>query len=282
MKMLEKIDRNSPPRILRELNALLQTVFGFNFERWHQYARWPAEYTCYGIFEGERLLANAGVFEMDLRVKGCPQPAVQLGAVATRPEVRGQGLSRRILEHILALYPGTPMLLCANQAVVDFYPRFGFTRLPSWQARLSLRLDQPGVRMHRLAAEDPALAAYVEKRAVFSRLLDCRNAAPILYFHLLHDDAHPAYEIPELGCLLVAVQRGAALCLQELVATRAVTFAELVPYLGFSGVKNIQFGFNPDWLGVKPQWVLREKDLLFQRAAPDLPEPCCFPELLRT
>lgn len=282
MLTLVKIDRNSTPQVLAELNALILATFGFTFERWRQYGRWPDEYACYGVFEDGQLLSNAGVFEMELLVKGKRQAAVQLGAVATRPDWRGRGLSRRVLEHILAMYPDTPMLLCANESVVDFYPRFGFNRLPSWQPRLTQALDQPGVRLHRLSVEDPRLAACIDRRAIYSRILDCQNGAPILWFHLLHDDAHPAYFIPELECLLVAEPRGATLALQELVATRPVAFADLLPCLGFSGVKSIQFGFNPDWLGVEPEWVPREKDLLFLRGTLDLPVRYCLPELLRT
>lgn len=42
---------------------------------------------------------------------------------------RGRGLSRQLMEHIMATYEDIPMYLSANESVLDFYPRFGFERV---------------------------------------------------------------------------------------------------------------------------------------------------------
>jgi len=57
--------------------------------------------------------------------------AVQIGTVATHPDWRGQGLSGKLLKQALADYREQAdfFFLFANNTVVNFYPRFGFSPL---------------------------------------------------------------------------------------------------------------------------------------------------------
>lgn len=71
--------------------------------------------------------------------------ALSLGAVATKKEYRGKGYIRVLMEHIINKYNNIPMYLFANDSVVDFYPRFGFTRtyekLPVYECDINNEID---------------------------------------------------------------------------------------------------------------------------------------------
>ncbi|WP_326717516.1 GNAT family N-acetyltransferase [Vagococcus jeotgali] len=56
---------------------------------------------------------------------------LQLGTVMTKETYRDQGLSRRLIEEILKDYQGKVdmIFLFANETVLEFYPKFGFSRV---------------------------------------------------------------------------------------------------------------------------------------------------------
>ena len=90
----------------------------------------------------------------------------ELASIVVKKEFRGQGLARRIIEHLLAGHPGTLYLMCAARACSmyekfgfygieeDEYPRF-FRRL-SWIMKISARLfGMRGLIMRRDGQAEP-------------------------------------------------------------------------------------------------------------------------------
>lgn len=49
----------------------------------------------------------------------------ELASIAVKRAFRGQGLARRIIEHLIAAHPGTLYLVC-NERVCSMYEHFGF------------------------------------------------------------------------------------------------------------------------------------------------------------
>ncbi len=303
---ITRITHDSPAEIHARLDDLLLEAFDLSLAGWRARGHWTADYTCHALVEDGEVLASAGVYRMEMLVRGEKQVWLQLGAVATRKARRGEGLSRRVLDDIFDHYsrrcPGAPFFLFANDSVLDFYPRFGFRRLrdqqpwlhdqqpwlPDFQPRLARRLDGPPPgAMRRLAVDDPAVGRYLQGRACFSALLDCANAAPLNWFHLLAEYADCIYEIPRLRTMLVARQRGDTLSLKDVVSLRPLTFAELAPCLGFRGVRAVRFGFNPDWLGVDYEMAATEEEdatPIFARGDLSLPDSVgwMLPLMIRT
>jgi N-acetylglutamate synthase-like GNAT family acetyltransferase len=52
----------------------------------------------------------------------------ELASIAVIPERRGQGIARKIIEHLLAQEGGVVYLTCRSQ-LESFYTRFGFRRI---------------------------------------------------------------------------------------------------------------------------------------------------------
>lgn len=73
----------------------------------------------------------------------------------------------------------------------------------------------------------------------------------INWFHLLYGHQNNIYEVPQLEIMLVAHKQDNKLTIYDIVASKPVSFEQIVPYICFEGVSIIQFGFNPDWLGIE-------------------------------
>jgi len=272
---------HNDPAYERLLNDLIREVFGFRFAPWYALGLWDARYESYAVIEKGKMLANVCVFHTDLRVAGQPVRALQFGAVATRKKHRGRGLSRALMEYITAQYPQTPAFLFANESVTDFYPRFGFRRVPTHRPVLRQSLHNPGKTPIRLQQDSPALLDALARRGQLSRVLDCGNTDPIRRFHLLMDYADSIYLLPECGAVAVAEQSGETLFLADVIAAQPVTFAQLAKELPFCDVSRVEFGFTPDFLGVEPEWEA-DDEILFLRGDWQWPERCCFPAISMT
>ena len=231
-----------------QLNDLILEAFHFSFDKWHEKKVWDDDFERYSIIENGVMLAQISVFKMKMLINGKKKEVLQLGGVATREEYRGKGLSREIMEHILAKYPDTPAFLHGGNSVVDFYPKFGFKPFQYKQPYIECKLHNQG-EMIKLDIKDPKVDMYLKERNQYSKILDCLNQYSIDWFHLLYSFENNIYEIPQLDLMFVAKQKDNRLMIYDIVAKRNVTFEEIAPHLCFEGVHIIEFDFNPDWLG---------------------------------
>lgn len=113
------------------LGALTQAAFGFDFEAWAARgfcAR--GAYVPYSFEEEGRILSNVSVNRMEFCLNGEKRRWLQLGTVATREDMRGRGLARRLVEIALAdsMDGCDGVYLFANPEAAGFYEKCGFTR----------------------------------------------------------------------------------------------------------------------------------------------------------
>lgn len=113
------------------LGALTQAAFGFDFEAWAARGFCAhGAYVPYSFEEDGRILSNVSVNRMEFCLNGEKRRWLQLGTVATREDMRGRGLARRLVEIALADsmdgYDG--VYLFANPEVSGFYEKCGFIR----------------------------------------------------------------------------------------------------------------------------------------------------------
>jgi GNAT superfamily N-acetyltransferase len=95
--------------------------------------------------QGE-LLALAGALVADVKVgAGEPFPVAGIGGVIVRPEMRGRGLAKLVIDAILdvarRLGPERAMLFCRTP-LITLYERFGFRAIDA-----PVTADQPGGRI---------------------------------------------------------------------------------------------------------------------------------------
>ncbi|MCL6589055.1 MAG: GNAT family N-acetyltransferase [Firmicutes bacterium] len=228
------------------LNNLLKDIF-FDFQFWYDLNLWDKNYESYSIIEDGEMVSNVCVFKTQILFNQKKYTALSIGAVATKKEFRGRGLSRILMDHVIQKYEGTPMYLSANDGVAGFYPKFGFKRifekLPVCEVKINNDLQPVKLRY-----DDPKVWDYVFKRVNFSPILDCLNTASINIFHIYWGYLKDfIYEIPELDTLVIAGQEDSILKLIGVFSLKDISFSELVRYLPFGNVTKVEFGFMPYW-----------------------------------
>lgn len=110
-------------------NELAKFVFNLDFSKWYEKGCWNDQYICYSYIDGDKIIANASVSKMTIIVNGKEYKAIQIGTVMTHPNYRNKGLARKLMDHIIDIYQDQYefIYLFANESVLDFYPKFGFS-----------------------------------------------------------------------------------------------------------------------------------------------------------
>jgi predicted GNAT family N-acyltransferase len=248
------------------LNRLLKDIF-LDFRFYYDLDLWNENYESYSIIKYGEMLSNICVFRTKLQFSGKEYLALSIGAVATKEEHRGKGLSRILLEHILEKYKHVPMYLYANETVLDFYPKFGFKRayekLPVYECKIN-----NNIKPAKLSFDDPKVWNYVFKRVNFCKELDCLNTASINIFHIYWGYLKECiYEIPEIETMIIAEQKGTTLKIIGVFSLKETSFSEFLGYLPFSNVQRIECGFMPHWTDIKYSMQEYECEHLFARGA---------------
>ncbi|MFG2839371.1 GNAT family N-acetyltransferase [Streptomyces zaomyceticus] len=99
----------------------------------------------FGIRDGERLVAHAGLVRIPVAIGDAETEMVGLGGVAVAPDMQGRGLARVVvaaaLDHARTLGPDHAILFC-RPPLVALYQRLGWH--PVGQ---DVRVAQPGARV---------------------------------------------------------------------------------------------------------------------------------------
>ncbi len=246
--------RTATPEFNHRLNQLMQAVFGFSFQRFQGLDVWDEDYEYFGFVDDGELIANVGVYHMMLVMQGRERKVLQIGAVATAESRRLQGLARQLFEEVLQRYPDVPMYLYGGDDVTAFYDKFGFrTAVENQPYICDAAGNVPGGyrssgRCIPLALTDPKVDQYLQRRAVFSEILDCTNPYAVNWFHLAYNYSDSIYEMSQDRGLAIFQKEGSVLRLLDLVLPQPLAFAELCQELPLRGITRLEFGFTPDFL----------------------------------
>ncbi len=115
-------------------NKLTNETFGFDFNDWYNNGYWNDNYIPYSIIIDNEIAANVSVNIMNFNDNGIIRHFIQLGTVMTKPEYRNKGLIRILMNEIENDYPDVDgTFLFANDEVLEFYKKFGFTEANEYQ-----------------------------------------------------------------------------------------------------------------------------------------------------
>jgi predicted GNAT family N-acyltransferase len=246
------------------LNNLLKDIF-FDFQFWYDLNLWDKNYESYSIVVDGEIVSNICFYKSEIVFKQKRYTALSIGAVATKQEYRGRGLSRVLMEHIISKYEGIPMYLSANDGVVDFYPRFGFKRIFEKLPVCETEIDNH-ISPIKLQYDDPKVWDYVYNRKNYSDRLDCLNTKSINMFHIYFGYLKDSiYEIPELKTMVIAEQQESTLKLIGVFSLMDICFGDLAKHIPFHSVKKVEFGFMPYWPDIEYNMHDYETDPIFVR-----------------
>lgn len=245
-------------RARAELERFLHAMHGLDLTRWEEAGYWDERYQPFSLFDGDRIVASACMYSMDLVLEGRRVKVAQLSGVGTVPELRRRGLNRGLTERIVAEAAATGhegLFLFANREAFPYYASCGFRAVEERAPTLAVGDVAPRSGLRRLDMADARdrlrlHAAALERVPVSERL--GALGAKLLMFHALYALRDDVYEIPDLGAIVLFRIADGRLTLFDVVARELPSFAALHPCLAIRPHREVRFEFEPDRLGVEP------------------------------
>ncbi len=269
----------------RSFNALTRQTYGFDFEAWYRAGWWGGAYIPYSFADGGRIVANVSVNLMRLVIDGSDVNAIQLGTVMTDEACRNRGLSRALMDLILAEYEDKSdfIYLLANESVLDFYPKFGFERCTEYVCRTAAG-NPSSLSYRKLNLDDPddgAIFLSLIKNATPSAKIACRHDPGLVMFYCAAFYKDCLWYLPELELAAVAEQSDGALTLIDVFSGKQFDLDAVIGTLVETGTP-VTLGFTPRQ--DDPRFILTPKtdpdDTLFIRSKnPVLLPKAMFPLL---
>ena len=240
-------DYRHNPALRASLNTLAEKTFGINFESWHQNGFWGDTVIPYSFEQDGRIVSNILVSQIKFVIDGAEQSLIQLGTVMTDEACRGQGLSRMLMERVLAEYQDRcdGVYLYANDSVLDFYPKFGFRpyELYSYEKQVELSSERPlsdKINMADPQSRDAFLSAV--GRAAPNGRVSFRDVGLAAFWTAGPFSEH-VFRFPETDAYVVADVKDDTLHLYDVFAPSRVTPDTVAA--AFPAVRRIKAYFTP-------------------------------------
>lgn len=250
------IDSYRDNAALREsFYAMIATVFTrVNFAVWHDQGWWPDHYRPFSLLHYDQMVANVSVCEMTVLIDARPTPAIQIGAVATHPDYRGRGLSRRLMDHVMARYRDIPFaFLFANDSVLDFYPKFGFRPQKEMIFRTTRDIPPPAPNLRKLNVADPAdrelIRTRLASRTEPTSLFGARDFDFITAWHLINVYPEGVFYSEPLDVIWVISIEGRELHIADVIWQGELDIHSALPaVIPARGIDSITWCLTPDRL----------------------------------
>ena len=253
-------DYRDNPEYRASLNRLTQETYGFDFEEWYKLGYWGDRYQPHSLVHQGEVVANVSVNPIDFITEQGLHHTLQIGTVMTKQSYRKQGLSRILMQHILEEYQKEYDLiyLYANDSVLEFYPKFGFTvaeeyeyyKRVSLSAQERMRNGQVGqtlefVKLDGTKASDQKLIyELVSRAAVSSRYFVVGNPG-LTMFYLTSFLAENLYYCEQRELLAVAEYEDNRLVLADLFCSGEFAMEDVICSLCQAPETEVCLGFTP-------------------------------------
>lgn len=240
-------DYKDKEELRKSLSGLAKKTFGIDIEAWYQTGYWEDGYIPYSIVAEGKIVANISVNRMDFVSNGRRKHYIQLGTVITDTNYQKQGLSRYLMEAILKDYKDKSegIYLFANDSVLDFYPKFGFTKSKEYQYVKSVKNHgkQSAVLQSMNCGEDWERLEQAIKSNIFNGAFEMDNMGLIMFYatSLLKNNV---YYLEEKDTYAIANVKGNTLTLYSILSKEKVKEEWVIESFGDT-INNVVFEFTP-------------------------------------
>ena len=252
--------------ILRHsFNSLARETFGLDFEDWYQNGYWGDNYNPRSIIVGNKVIANVSVNKTDMLLDGEIKHFLQLGTVMTAKEYRNKGLIRKIMKQIEVEYEDVDgTYLFANDSVLDFYPKFGFTK--STEYVYSKQVNQEcEFKLEKIVMDHADKWKVLEAAMETNRFhggMDLYGNKELIMFYVTKFMQEDVYYHKETDTYLIAeIEEGEAV-LHNIFSSKLEEFDDVIPLLG-NAVQKVVLGFAPKQNAGFECQELKEEDTTF-------------------
>lgn len=234
---------------LREsFNMLANKIYGLDFEDWYQNGYWKDNYIPYSIVDGEKVVANASVNNMEFICDGKRKHYIQLGTVMTDEMYRNQGLSRFLIEEIFKNYKNKVdgIYLFANDSVLDFYPRFGFRKSKEYLYSKTVQNigKMRAVKMQMRNSTEWKVLENAIKNSTCNSSFYMENNLSLTMFHITKFMQESVYYIEEQETYVIAEIEQENLIIHNLFSKNLVNMDTMIDAFG-NDIRAVTLGFTP-------------------------------------
>lgn len=247
-------DYRHDDRLKESFNDLAIKTFGLDFRDWYNKGYWNDQYIPYSFVQEGKVIANASVYKMSIRINGEQLKGIQIGTVMTDEHYRHQGLSKQLMLHIMKEYEGACdfMYLFANETVLDFYPKFGFTRIHESEFSLDLtarpiQRKQTSVQQLTVEQDLALLEDYAKNRYIHSSLIAVEQNESLLMFYFTLVFPHAIYYLEELETIVFMEEEEGVLNIFDIISLQPIHIEELLANIVKDSTQKVVFYFTPEF-----------------------------------
>ncbi len=247
------------------LNRLTQKIYGFDFEAWYQNGYWQDKYIPYTLLYKNEVIANVSVSIMEFLIHGRRIRPIQIGTVMTEKSHRHQGLIRILMNSVMEDFQGNCdfIYLFANESVLDFYPKFGFVKIPEYECSKTYHKNKAAYGHRKINMENKQDAALLLRLIHNSHPIakvSMVNNTDLVMFYCLSFMKDNIYYIEDLDAAVLAEFNKNQLMIQDVFCEKPVDLDRIINTLMTSDTMIVYPGFTPIDDNSYIKGVLQETD----------------------
>ncbi|WP_088071952.1 GNAT family N-acetyltransferase [Gottfriedia luciferensis] len=270
-------------------NKLAKQTFGIDFSHWYNNGFWTNKYICYSYIKDDSVIANASINTMKVIINDQEYKAIQVGTVMTHPDYRNQGLSAKLMNHIIEKYESEYdfLYLFANKTVMDFYPKFGFTKVEESSYYMNVSdFKNSSSSLFSIRSLNPTnkddftiLKRLATERKSISSILGVVDFQPLMMVYIMYLFNNSIYYIEEKDSILIYKHEGKELHLFDFLTKDEININEILYQIVNSDTESVHFHFTPEHNNsIKTELIKQSDDTLFIRPyLKELPKHFYFP-----
>lgn len=236
-----------------DFNRLTNDVWEFDFENFYQSGFWKDQCMIYSIFDQDKIISHTTLSFFETNINHKTLKLAQLGTVMTDPDYQKLGLSRYLMDYIATEWQDRldGFFLFANDSVLDFYPKFGFTAVKEYQAVIHQSFQNRGevVRILNLDSEEDLqlFESYVDQSMV-TYALHMKNKDISFFYAYAYPEfgfKNSIYYIEALKTIAIAQIEDQVLTIFQLWQLEETALENVISALSIEPVNAVRFGFTP-------------------------------------
>jgi GNAT superfamily N-acetyltransferase len=227
---------------------LIRNVFGLDFKPWYQSGFCKNSFIPYTLFRNGVAVSSVGIVVNDFIWHDTKKKYIQISTVATDPDYRKNGLSNWLMETALKEWKEKCdcIYLYANDSVVDFYPKFGFSPAHEYMYHISIsKTDGKYRKLDLSIKEDVDLLIRKHKSSNPFSLLTMDDDIDILMFHCISFLHNNIYYIEKYDAVIIAEQENSKMFCYDIYTKNHCETSTLLGIIAADDNCAVSLGFTP-------------------------------------
>lgn len=252
----------------KAFNTMTFDFWEFTFESYYQSGYWDDTCLIFSLFEEEAIVAHTTLSLFTTYIDGKQIQLGQLGTVMTQPTHTKQGLSRFLMDYIFEAYRDQVegYFLFANASVLDFYPKFGFLKVPEFQATKDFEPQPHNWKIQQLdltLKEDLLCFQHYLNKGQTACRFDTQSYGLAHFYCYANPEfgfGDSIYFIPELETIVLAQQEEETLLVHQVYTFNTKKIDQAFQAVAAKNTQKIVLGYTP--IGGDYQFIpYQEEDL---------------------